>query len=211
MSFTDADTAKLEKAAEADARIRRGDHFSDWLALGTGLITLRDVAMREARTNIPQGRTYTGIMGRMMQDHPWANRDKATKSHAMWLADNAGAIIAWRDTLAQNKREQLNHPSVIKRNFERMMLVREAKPKDADAKPSPQERIKDLEGRLADAEERNAHLEGKVDGGTFDLDKDSLADIKAVIDRLPHTAARRIRLTKIRAIIDSWLAVEVKR
>src|SRR4051794_15981553 len=99
MGFTEANTEKLKRAAEADEKIRRSDHFSDWLDLGTGLITLRDAAMHEARTNTPHGRGYTAVMGRLMKEHPWAVRDKATKSHAMWLADNAGAVIAWRDTL----------------------------------------------------------------------------------------------------------------
>ena len=127
----------------------------------------------------------------------------------MWLADDAGAVIAWRDTPAQNMREAVNHPSVVKRRFEAATIVKEAK--DKPAEPTAYDRVKELEGQLAEAGERNTHLEGKVDGGMFDLTRDSFEDIKAVIDRLPHKSSLKTKMESVRAALDAWLAIPAKR
>jgi hypothetical protein len=210
MTYTNADTAKLAKAAEADARIRQGDHFHDWLSWGIGLTTLRDIAMRDAHTNTPQGRTYNVAIGRLMEDNPWAkSRDNATKSAAMWLADNMAVVIGWRETLAQNQREQVNHPQVVKRNFLKATAVKEPKPEKQAQ--TPYDRIRELQGQLAEVEERNAHLEGKVDGGSFDIERDSFEDIKAVIDRLPHKSSLKTKMKSVNTAIAAWLAIPAKR
>ena len=44
--------------------------------------------------------------------------DKASKSHAVWLAKNLAAVEKWRETLWFNLRDTLNHPSSIKRRYE---------------------------------------------------------------------------------------------
>jgi len=211
VTFTEANLVKLNQAAEADERIKRGDHFSDWLALGIGLITLRDTAMRDANTNTPHGRGYTAIMGQMMRDHPWANRDKSTKSHAMWLADNAVAVVDWRETLGQNQREKLNHPSVVKRNFERMMTVKEPKVRAPDAKLTPLEQVRELQAQLADLTERNTELEGKSDGAGFDFRNDKPEDIKAIIDRLPHMRSLKDKVAKIITMLQAWHSIPARR
>jgi hypothetical protein len=209
MVFTDKETAKLEDAAAADERIRRGDHFNDWLALGVGLMTLRIAAMRAVGTNEPQGPPYRRKLTELEAPFPWTNRDKATRAHAVWLAENIARVNAWRDTLASNKREALNHPSAVKRAYEAAHRApTEAKP---DGKQSPTDRIKEMEGKIADLEERNAHLEGKVDGGTFDFERDSFESIKAVIDRLPHKASLKRKVEKIIAALQAWHGIAAKR
>src|SRR3954447_22317910 len=80
---------RLAQAAEASERIQRGDHFNDWVYVGQGLTTLRDIAMRDAHTNAPFGKRYTAAYARRLKEVPaLANFDNASKAHAVWLADN---------------------------------------------------------------------------------------------------------------------------
>jgi hypothetical protein len=44
--------------------------------------------------------------------------NRTTRAHPVWLAENAVAVEEWRKTLATNQREELNHPSAIRRRFD---------------------------------------------------------------------------------------------
>jgi hypothetical protein len=36
----------------------------------------------------------------------------------LWAADHRSEIEAWRDTLAQNERDKMNHPTTLRRKYE---------------------------------------------------------------------------------------------
>jgi len=133
---------RVERAAEEAAdRIKRGQHWLDWRQIGEGLVVGRQKAMRRAGTNQPAGAPYNRAFGEWMDQHRWArDLDKATRNHAMWAADNYVAIEVWRETLAQNVRAALNHPTSVKRRYEATTGNR-AEPKEkAESKAARLER-----------------------------------------------------------------------
>src|SRR6516162_9434219 len=121
--------ARIEQiAAEAAARIAKGQHWLDWLAVGEGLVVGRLRAMRRAGANRPEGSAYNRSFGNWMDEHKWArDLDKATRNHAMWCADHRAEIEYWRETQASNIRANLNHPTSIKRRFEASHAVEKDK------------------------------------------------------------------------------------
>ena len=134
----DVATEHERLAAEAFERIRTGQHWRDWTLVAAGLNAGRDRAMREAGTNQAMGRRYNEAMGRWMDRNPWSRKiDKATRNHLLWVADHLAQIEAWRETLAANQRDKLNHPTTIKRQYENAMRVAELAKAGAPAKLSP--------------------------------------------------------------------------
>jgi hypothetical protein len=141
-------------------------------------------AMREAGTNEPIGWRYNEAFGRWMDRNPWARKiDKATRNHLLWVADHLPQIEAWRETLPASNRDQWNHPSTIKRQYERAMRVAEMKAKGETAPLSP---YKLLQESLVESQEKVARLERQVKDGVgslFDLHKDTVKNIADLIVR----------------------------
>jgi hypothetical protein len=93
-----------------------------------------------------------------------AGSKRRSKAHAVWLAKNYEAVETWRATLAANQREQLNHPSVLKRRFAAATTIATA------GRPAS-----DKTAIIAAQEERIDALErqtGKVAGDQFNLKVD---------------------------------------
>jgi hypothetical protein len=96
---TEYEARKEQAAEEAAIRIKRGDHFLDWLAVGEGLMVGRLKAMRQAGTNQPMGAANnkafglgsTAIGGRVS----WTRRPATTPSGSATTAtrSNAGARL----------------------------------------------------------------------------------------------------------------------
>jgi hypothetical protein len=139
---TEHEARKEREAEEAALRIQRGDHWLDWIAVGEGLVIGRLKAMRRAGTNQPIGSAYNRAFGLWLDEHRWArDLDKATRNHAMWCADHRNEIERWRETLAQNVRVRLNHPTATKRRFEAERAVRpDAAPAQGETKTQKLER-----------------------------------------------------------------------
>lgn len=168
---------KEREAEEAAQRVRRGNHWLDWLAIGEGLVIGRLKAMRRAGTNQPMGATYNRAFGEWMDAHQWArDLDKAARNHAMWAADNRDAIERWRETLAANVRAMINHPTTTKRRFEAAFKVKA----DGVVRQSLKEKF---EAELLRLEEENTALRKRLDkeGSLFDLKQDSVKTIAATI------------------------------
>jgi hypothetical protein len=177
--LTTAHEERKEREAEAAAeRIKRGDHWLDWIAVGEGLVIGRLRAMRKAGTNQPIGAAYNRAFGDWMDQHKWArDLDRATRNHAMWAAENRNEIDRWRETLAQNVRARMNHPTTMKRQFEAAHRVPVDEPKQVE---SPiQKRDREIE-RLA-AENQALRKRAEADGSLFDLKGDKVEDIARAI------------------------------
>lgn len=166
-----------QAAAEAAERVKRGQAWLDWLAIGEGLVIGRLKAMRRAGTNQPIGSTYNRAFGEWMDAHKWAREiDSATRNRAMWAADNKDEIARWRETLAKNVRDAMNHPMVVKRRYDAEHAVK----KDAPKKESAKEKY---EAEIVRLEEENQKLRKQADrdGSLFDLKQDTAAMIARVI------------------------------
>src|SRR6516225_347371 len=124
---TETEERKEKQAAEAAERIKRGQHWLDWMYIAEGLEVGRTRAMRRAGINRPYGSGYNRAFGEWMNEHPWArDLDKPTRNHLFWCIDHRNDIEAWRETLAQNERLRLNHPTAMKRRYEATHRVDEA-------------------------------------------------------------------------------------
>jgi hypothetical protein len=197
---TRREAEKEKLAAEAFERIRTGQHWRDWMFIADGLMVGRFRAMRRAATDNIQDPKYRRAFREWMNERQWArDLDNPTRSHLFWCADHRSELEAWRDTLASNKRAELNHPSTMKRAYERAHADKAAK-----AAPQPETRYQRLErefeqvsGELADARERLAATD---QGSLFDLHKDTAAEIAEVIIKhlkLARTRGIRDALTKV--------------
>jgi hypothetical protein len=167
--------ARITAGREAYARVRNGDHFRDWVSVADALAAIRDEAMANAHTNRPQGPPYRAELKKLDAREPWAATiNTSTKAHCYWLIENLPAVTAWRDTIG-DKRDEWNHPTTIKRNFERMTKPVEPKVTDADNQP-----IKpgSLQERHIELQEKHAALLA-LRGGAFpaNLTPEALADL----------------------------------
>jgi hypothetical protein len=139
---------EIMAGALAIRRIREHEDYSRWVAVGRALLRLQEEAMHLSGSNSPQGRGYTAIRAALGSRVPDLEElDKASKSHAVWLAKNFAAVESWRATLAVNQRDTLNHPSVVKRRYEASHS--QLKDDDETAKPaSPIAKLKTENVRL---------------------------------------------------------------
>jgi hypothetical protein len=179
-------------AAEAFVRVRSGQHWRDWCLIAEGMAAGRERAMREAGTNDPVGRGYNAAFGRWMDKNGWPRKvDKATRNHLLWVADRFAQIEAWRETLASNKREALNHPTAVRRAFEAAHRVAADKAAET-AKLSPVAKLK--EALRVSEEERHVWERRAKDGGSlFNLRRDRAEDIvRIILDEASPTKATTI-------------------
>jgi hypothetical protein len=202
---TESEERKEKDAAEAAERIKRGQHWLDWMYIAEGLEVGRVKAMRRAGTNRPIGAAYNRAFGDWLNERPWARDiDKPTRNHLFWCADNRNAIEAWRETLAQNERARLNHPTAMKRRYEATHKV--ADTKGAAPKPQKVAQEREVERLKAAVEMRDREIEwlktkAAEDGSLFDIAKtkpDQIARI--VLENVGLARTRNIRNALTQAI-----------
>ena len=176
---TESEERKEKDAAEAAERIKRGQHWLDWMYIAEGLEVGRLKAMRRAGTNRPIGSGYNKAFGEWLNPRPWArDLDKPTRTHLFWCVDHRNEIERWRETLAQNERARLNHPTAMKRRYEATH-----KPDEAGTRGANETRAQKLEREI---ERLSSELEAwrkraMVEGSLFDLKKDTPKDIATTI------------------------------
>jgi hypothetical protein len=203
---TDDDVRKEELAADAAERIKRGQHWNDWMLIADGLMVGRRKAMFAAGTNAPKGKGYGKAMKTWMDERPWArDLDNPTRNDLFWCVEHRSEIEIWRDTLAQNERARLNHPSAMKRRYEASHKSKDDGDKPPRRSPTAMKdaRIEALEEELATLKKENVALKSHGQGSLFDLHKDTAADIA-------ETTFRHVGLGRTRGIRDA-LTKLVKR
>jgi hypothetical protein len=174
---TDLEEQREQRAAEAYERIRSGQHFRDWRFVAEGLAVGRTKAMRTSYSNQAMGSRYNKAFGEWMNARPWAKAiDKATRNHLLWLADHLAEVEAWRETLAEDQRQKLNHPSVVKRNFEQAHRIEEQRKAGEPAAVSPMAALK---AELIKEQEQSAMWKRRAErgGSLFDIHNDSVRSI----------------------------------
>jgi hypothetical protein len=167
-------------AAEAFERIRGGQHWRDWTMIAQGLEVGRNRAMLKARTNEPVGRGYNEAFASWMDAHPWTRKlDKATRNHLFWVADHLLAIEAWRETLPTNQRDAWNHPTTVKRAYERAHRMAEAR----DVGEPVLSPMAQMKAALVESEEAAALCKRRAEegGSLFDLRRGTPQQIARVL------------------------------
>jgi hypothetical protein len=177
--INESDARKEALAAEAFQRIRSGQHWSDWMFIADGLVVGRNFAMRRAGTNQPVGRAYNTAFGGWMVDRPWArDLDKKDRGDLFWCADRRSEIEAWRETLAQNERSRLNHPTALRRRYEAANKVKD--PNAPKKETGKEALVRENEELWAKVKKLERQVESS-DGSLFDLHRDSIRTIVDVI------------------------------
>jgi hypothetical protein len=149
--------AAFTEAAAADERM--ADHakksFADWLLISIGLQQLQQRAMREAGVNAPFSPRYTKVYASLKKTHPWAGHyDKTATAHCVWLADNIGPVVRWRDAQNEHKKKLWVTPRAVKENYQREMRdVHTIKPANA-----PPTAMQELRARVTALQEENDRL-----------------------------------------------------
>jgi hypothetical protein len=195
LTIIEAEAERERLAAEAFDRIRSGNHWRDWTYVAQGFEVGRNRAMREAHTNEPVGRGYNTAFARWMDRTPWARKiDKATRNHCLWIADHLVEIEAWRETLAANQRDAWNHPTTVRRAYERAQRAAVARDQ-GEPVLSPMAALK---AELVKVQEEcdQWRRRAKEGGSLFDLHKDSAEGIGQLIaDECSPTRAAKIART----------------
>lgn len=133
----DEAAAEYEAKTVADAEaavdmVRSGHTWKVWKTICNGFHTGRLQTLRKAGTNQPMGKNYNRAYSKWLEEHPkLQSLDKATRNHCLWCAEHMVELDAWFPTLAANQREVWNHPTSVKRNYDKM----HGPDRDALAKP----------------------------------------------------------------------------
>lgn len=171
-AFENEYEARIEREAEAAAKhLKGGQQWEDWLAIGRLMVVGRNKAMLRAGTNEPVGARYNKSFSEWLDARQWLREiDKATRSHAMWCVDHLAELIPLRENMGQTKRDSANHPTTMRRWWERSQ--REGEKGPAEKKESAAKRLeRELEAVAAERDKWKHKAE--KDGSLFDVKKDT--------------------------------------
>jgi hypothetical protein len=131
---------------DAMGRLKRDKNWGDWLLVGEALVMGRTVAMNAAQTNRPEGRAYTEIFSQWLKMYKLDTIDQSARSKIFTVMQHRVEIEAWRATLTQLQRLELNHPVTVLRKWEKATKVKKPKaPKEPDQSESQEAYIAELE------------------------------------------------------------------
>lgn len=156
------DRERISKQARAAwQRLKKERSWTDWLAVGEGLVMWRAEAMRDASVNAPVGKGYNMAFAERLANNKLDDMDKGDRSRLFQCMDNIALIEDWRRTLPLTARLKLNHPSTVWRAWKRAMEP-EAAP-TGEPKPTLRDSVanlsQDLEAQRAHADELQAALD----------------------------------------------------
>jgi hypothetical protein len=90
--------------------------FVDWMCIGDSLIEGREQAIRLAGKG--KGSLYNSAFNDWAAARPWVHGlDKSERSNLYWCHAHRTEIEEWRETLSDDQRASLNHPTVIFRQY----------------------------------------------------------------------------------------------
>lgn len=160
-----------QEAAEAAARIRNNQSWDDWLKIGAFLVIGRNKAMARAGTNEPIGARYNKSFGEWLDSRQWLRDiDKATRVHAMWCADHIPELQTIRENMGQTMRERANHPTVMRRKWEKLQREGDKAP---DERKEPKAKALERELEALAAERDKWKHKAEKDGSLFDVKNDT--------------------------------------
>jgi hypothetical protein len=176
---------KEKLAEEGYERIKGGSHWRDWRFIADGFAVGRTKAYRMVGTNNQNDPRYKRAFKAWMDERPWARSiDKATRNHLFWVADNHSEIDAWRETLAQNERDKLNHPTTLKRKFDAAHRLGVKDPNAPKKETTREALLREIEAKDTEIKELKHRVQQMLDdgeGSLFDLKRDS---VEAIVDTI---------------------------
>lgn len=180
-AFENEYEARIEREAEAAAKhLNEGQQWADWLAIGRLMVVGRNKAMLRGGTNEPIGAKYNKAFGEWLDARQWLRDiDKATRSHAMWCIDHLDELTRLRQNMGATKRDNANHPTTMRRAWERLQKEGEKDPNAPKAETKAQKIERELEAMSAERDKWKR--EAEKDGSLFDLKQDPAGLIAKVI------------------------------
>lgn len=176
---SDYELARAQEAAAAADRLKRGQSWEDWLAIGTFLNIGRNKAMLRGGTNEPIGARYIKAFSEWMGSYSWiGDIDKATRTHAMWCVDHLDELLRLRENMGLTQRLTANHPTTMRRRWEKAQKELD-KPKADKKEPASKRLERELEAVAAERDKWRHKAE--KDGSLFDLKQDTVKIIAATI------------------------------
>jgi len=100
-------------------RIKKGETLENWSKIGRAYNLLQALAMKSCGSNAPVGKGYNHAWAHLARQLPHLKGlDKATRSHAMWLARDWEIVKAWHQSLRVPEQLRINHPTTARRRYD---------------------------------------------------------------------------------------------
>jgi hypothetical protein len=107
----------IRESDEAFTRVRQS--WTDWQAVGEGLLVLRRLAMREVGASNPASKLYKNRFHELLEGRPYCSRNMSptTRKALLTCVEAELAIEQWRENLDEDRRARLNHPVAVLRAY----------------------------------------------------------------------------------------------
>jgi hypothetical protein len=113
-------SARLIRAGrDAWLAISKAESFDQWKMIGSALAIGRGHALRVTGANSHWGAAYSKAFNIWVIEHGFNDLPKSTRTWALQLHENFGAIVAWRATLSDRERRKLRNPQSNVRGWRR--------------------------------------------------------------------------------------------
>jgi hypothetical protein len=146
------------RAAWRRLKSNKNWNWRDWIIVGDSMMKARTEAFEEAGTNKAVGSRYNQAFGRILRNERLDGIDSATRNHLFQVMDNLPAIEAWRQPLAQNLKERLNHPLSVLRRWKASQAVPKQR-KSARQDEHNDQLLLELEDKQRKIERLESHVE----------------------------------------------------
>jgi len=160
-----------------------GQHLDDWLAFGPGLMIRRQLAMKLAHSNKPEGRRYSEAFNLLMRQDGLDSIPKGAISAILWLHDpeRRKVLDEIRAEMTDGERARLNSPITARQRVE--TAIKAAKTETPPPpKASLRTQLADKDRKIDMLTARLQEAEAAADAGSlFDLKSDTADDIASAI------------------------------
>ena len=152
----------VRQATEAWERLKTDKSWTDWVAVGEGMMIGRQQAMHEAGTNQPKGKGFNMAFGKWLKDHELDDMDESDRAKLFKIMEHRGEVEQWRETLTLTQRMSLNHPSSVYRKWKGASVVGEEPKEKKQRRLVPQDTVVKLEERIVQLQKQIDELTERI-------------------------------------------------
>jgi hypothetical protein len=128
--------------------------WTDQMIIGEGLLKGRKWAMRQAKTNKPEGKAYSLAFNEWLKEHNMSDMDGSDRAKLLQIMEERPAIEEYRaNVLSPHERATLNNPTAFWRKWK--AWGRPKKPKTTGARL--RQTNEHLQARITELEEEVQH------------------------------------------------------
>lgn len=144
----------LRLGREALANLNTSKNWHWWVDVGVALHIGREECKEQVglkNSNVPPnkyGARYNRVFSHWMQEQGFNTIDAGDRSRLLQVMDNLDKITAWRDTLTEPERRNLNHPSSVYRQWKRKTEPKPRPEVRKSATATERDRVEKLLGML---------------------------------------------------------------